>query len=287
MTKDSKIALSISGALILLIAVLIFALEGEKAEVKALVSPDVIIEKTWELPVALEEISGFAFVTSGKMAAIQDERGVIFIYDLRKEEIEREIPFSGAGDYEGLTVHDSTAYAVESAGKIYEIRNFMTQPEIREFQTFLTAKNDVEGLVYHPEWKNLLLALKGKDPASKDYKGVYVFDLKEEELLREPVFRLDFTQSLLARLRKEEKEEVDDVFFPSEIAINPESGEIYLLEAEKPRLLIFNSEGRPLEVHWLDPFHFPQPEGMNFDPSGNLFISNEGTPATLHKIQIK
>ena len=287
MTKDSKIALSISGGLILLIAVLIFALEGEKAEVKALVSPDIIIEKTWELPLALEEISGFAFPTSGKMAAIQDEKGVIFIYDLQGEEIEQEIPFSGAGDYEGLTVHGSTAYAVESAGKIFEIRNFMTQPEIREFQTFLAAKNNVEGLAYHPVWKNLLLALKGKDPGSKDYKGVYAFDLQEEKLLREPVFRLDFTQSLLARLRKEEKEEVDDVFFPSEIAIHPETGEIYLLEAEKPRLLIFTSEGRPLEVHWLDPLYFPQPEGMNFDSSGVLYISNEGSPATLHQIKIK
>lgn len=287
MKEEEKIAYSISGGLIFLIVVMVLTLEREKAEVKALVSPAVSIQESWALPVSLEEISGFAFLDNSKIAAVQDEKGAIFIYNIKTEKIEREIPFSEAGDYEGLAVIDSTAYVVESGGRINQIRNFLGNSELAQYATYLTSENDVEGLSPNSGNTGLLLALKGKDPTSEAYKGIYPFDLETKSLAKQPVYKLDFREEILARLKTEEESEVGKVFFPSEIAVHPETGKVYILEAEKPRILILNPEGAPLEVHRLDPLHFPQPEGMNFDPTGNLYISNEGSPATLHKIKIE
>ena len=51
----------------------------------------VTIEKRWELPEILREVSGIAYMGKNRIACIQDEDGIIFIYDLSTSAIVKEI----------------------------------------------------------------------------------------------------------------------------------------------------------------------------------------------------
>ena len=54
---------------------------------------------TWELPDALEEVSGLSWIGDQKLTAIEDESGLIYIYDLAEKRIERIIEFGDDGDW--------------------------------------------------------------------------------------------------------------------------------------------------------------------------------------------
>ena len=78
-------------------------------------------------------------------------------------------------------------------------------------------------------------------------------------------------------------------FRPSEIEIHPETGEIYLLDAKDPRLLIMDAGGKFKSVYALGKDEFNQPEGLTFKPEGSLYISNEAgsDPANILEIELK
>lgn len=244
------------------------------------------VESKWELPNILDEVSGIEWLDENRIACIQDEDGVIFIYNLETSEIEKEIDFAGSGDYEGLTVNKNTAYVVRSDGTIFEISSFQgNQPKILKFDTFLTEAQNVEGLCLDKKNNRLLLAIKDKESDRDDYKGVYVFSLNNKELVKTPIFKLDMKDKLL----ENSGNKLSKRLRPSEIEIHPTSGKIYLLDAKDPRLIIINNQGKIELIYVLDEDEFNQPEGLTFKPDGSLLISNEAgsDPANIMKVVLK
>ena len=232
-----------------------------------------VIQK-WEVPTILREVSGIAFLGKDQFACVQDEAGVIFIYNINTNKIDKQITFGAAGDYEGIAIVGRTAYVVRSDGKIFEVNNIdAPSPDINEYTTPLTAKNNVEGLTYDEKNNRLLLAIKGAETGTKDYKGIYAFDLKAKKLVAEPVFRLNFKDPLLANYKGKNP---TNALQPAEIAIHPTTGAIYITEATNPQLFVLNADGTIQSRHKLDDKVFSQPEGITFSPSGELYISNEG-----------
>ena len=244
---------------------------------------DIEILQTWRLPELLNEISGMSYIGNDQVACVQDENGKIFIFNLVESKITKRISFAGKGDYEGIAVKRETAYVLRSDGTIFEVADFLKKPEITEFATPLKSKNDVEGLFYDKETDRLLLAPKGKNFKSDDFKGIYAFDLKKKKFLKDPVFKLKFEGEVMKEV---EDEDVEERFYPSELLINP-SGELLLLEAKTPNLLVLSSSGKAKKLYHLDEDDFPQPEGLALDEGGKLYISNEGDPATIHLVKLK
>lgn len=279
----NKTVILITTGLLLFAAAFLFTFQGEAKKYKSGISPAVKVERTWELPRVLKEISGIAFVGSDKIACVQDERGSIFIYNLKDSRVDKEIKFGNKGDYEGIAVKDNVAYVLESNGTIYRIVDFLETAKVEIFETFFTQRNDIEGLFYDRSEDRLLLAVKSLDPQSKDQKGIYAAQLPSLEVRETPVIKLTFKEKIFKEIRKKD---IGDSFFPSEIARHPNSGEILVLEAREPRLLVLDPSGVPKHLYRLDRKLFPQPEGLAFDSSGNLFISNEGNPATIHRVTI-
>jgi uncharacterized protein YjiK len=231
---------------------------------------DVTIVKKWDLPKELLEVSGIAYMGENKFACIQDEKGVIFIFNSNTGKIEREIPFADPGDFEDLTLAGNTAYAVRSDGMLYEI-DLSTEKSV-VYKTYLSAKNNIEGLCFDAAAKRLLLAGKNEDENYPGYKCIYAFDLTSKELLKEPAFKIDLSNSLLASSKKKKK---NKPIMPSAIGVHPISGDLFITDGPNSRLLQLSKNGDIKRLYTLGK-NFQQPEGITFSPAGNIFISNEG-----------
>ena len=263
--------------------------ESKKNESKKSDSPagepekfGVTIVNRWDVPEILKEISGHEYIGDQRFACVQDELGKIFIYNTSTEKIEKEIPFASAGDYEGLALNGTTAYVLRADGQIFEVGNYNSgKPEVKQHKTHLTQKQDTEGMAFDKANNRLLISVKGKEPESDDYKGIYAFDLTSKEMKREPVFKIDLLNDLFASSNsgksKKVKKKKSGALNPSEIAIHPTSGEIYITDGSDPRLLIMDKKGVITSLIKLEDSAFSQPEGISFSPTGKLYISNEGT----------
>lgn len=246
-----------------------------------------------KLPGRLKEISGITFWNTNKLACVQDEKGIIYFYDIKKDKLKDELDFGKDKDYEGITNVNDTLFVLCSNGDLFEVNNAGTDTQTTTtFHTFLNKKNNCEGLCYDAAHNRLLIACKGrpaKKTASKFTKAVYAFPLDTKELERTPVYDIDpddvknFLDEELARQPamvrwftgwRTEKKAFD--FEPSELAIHPLTGDIYMLSSVGKTLAILNPDGTLKCAVRLDPHIFKQPEGITFSAEGDMLISDEG-----------
>ncbi|HYH14511.1 MAG TPA: SdiA-regulated domain-containing protein [Flavisolibacter sp.] len=237
----------------------------------------------WELPNTLKEVSGIKYLGNNRFACIQDEMGTIFIYNTASGKIEKEIPFGGPGDFEGIAIAGTSAYVAQSNGKIYEVQHYEgAKPVVKQYNTLLTAKHNVEGLTYDQKNHCLLLAIKGAEPRNKKYKGVYAFDLKTKRLAVKPVVKINLNDPFFNGSKGKQ-----DPFQPSAIEIHPLTNDIYILQGSDPKLLVMDAKGRIKKSYTFNQSAFPHAEGLAFSPEGELYISNEGkdgAAATIVKV---
>jgi len=182
----------------------------------------------WELPSRLREISGMAWLEDTKLAAVQDEDGIIFIYDLIKRKVVEEIHFGASGDYEGLAINGTTAYVLRSDGVILEITHFKGDSlKTKTYTTPFSVENNMETLFFDAVNNQLLISPKDSDLQHKGQKGIYAFNLAKKEFNTEPIFSLAMNDEVLSPFVEKDSEKT---FRPSDLAIHPVSGEIYILE---------------------------------------------------------
>ena len=251
-------------------------------------------EKSWKLPKSLVEISGLSYVDPHHLACVQDEKGIIYIFNRASGEIDSEILFGDDGDYEGIEIIGDDAWILKSSGTLYQVKDYREKQGFKtiKFKTDLTGKNDAEGLAYDPVGNSLLIACKGYPFLNADdgsgYKAVYSFNL-ENSLLDENPFLLisldtiKFYRNYDAMTQLGMKTQAilnpskgDPTFQPSGIAVHPRTGNIYMLGSVGKLLLVLSRAGEILSISELNPKLFPQPEGICFSPDGILYISNEG-----------
>ncbi len=245
------------------------------------------ISESWDLPTELNEISGMVWVDHHTLACVQDENGMIYIYDLDEKSIVDQIPFAGNGDYEGIARKNEDIYVIQSDGLLYEIKDWRaTNKVVSSYQTDFTSSNNMESLAYSAKDNVLLTAPKDKD-LEDDYKGIYKISMTSKSAdIKSPAYKIDMNAEALKDYRSKK---LHKTFNPSEIAVHPINNDIYILEGKNPKLMILNSEGELKTVYKLDEINFPQPEGMTFSEDGNLYISNEAVDgsATIHLVELK
>ena len=249
-------------------------------------SGEIRVRNKWQMPPELLEISGLSYIDAARFACVQDELGKIFIYNIRTSVIEKEIPFAAPGDYEGLAVVGESAWVLRADGTLFEVANFNSKPEVKKINTHLTAQQNAEGLCYDKNNNRLLVAIKDEEPGNPDYKGIYSFDLGDRKMPEAPVFKIDMKDKIFLHAGKTRKK--DQVIKPSAIAIHPATGDIYVTDGPKAKLLVMNKSGRVEKLYQLNNRDFGQPEGITFSPGGELFISNEGSksPGSIVSVEI-
>jgi hypothetical protein len=242
------------------------------------------------LPPVLHEISGLTELDSASFACVQDENGVLFIYDIRRNTIVRELPFGYDGDYEGVARVGKSVYVLRSDGVLYEIPDYHRESsDTRFYETFIPAGNN-EGLCYDRARNRLLIGCKGrldKGPEFKDPRYIYAFDLKTKKLDPRPAFVLSagelsayaVKKGIIPPLTTKKNGRTNASLIKlstSEIAIHPLTGQLYLLSATDHLLMVFDAKGSIQHMEALDPAVFNKPEGITFFANGDMLITNEG-----------
>ena len=118
--------------------------------------------------------------------------------------------------------------------------------------------------------------------AVKDGKGtdklIYYYDLKHRTLFQGLVLKQEELQKFdpeIGRKANGKGQKIPQVK-PSGIAVQPKTGDYYVLAAEGSRLLVVNRKGKVQSSVALDKALFKQPEGICFAPDGTLYIASEG-----------
>ena len=264
-------------------------------------------DKTLEMPGRLDEISGLSIAADDdELLAVQDEKGIIFTIDKKKGDVEAEDEFWKGGDFEGIELVKGIVYVVNSSGTIFEIRRLgKSDQKVVKHNTFLKRINDIEGLGFDPQSQQLLVACKGR-PATgnsiEDFrlkKCIYRFDLQSKRLDSIPAYTIALkdVRAYLKKCKDSEKLEKLKAYFspdkanltfnPSAIAVHPINGHVYILSSVGKLLFVLAKNGKILHIEKLSKKKHPQPEGIAFDESGDLYISNEakGGKAVIYRFE--
>ncbi len=243
-----------------------------------------------ELPTILHEISGLAIIDSTSIACVQDEDGILFIYNIKSRKITQQHAFGLKGDYEGITLVNGVLYILRSDGVLFEIKDYQSKKlKVNTYSTRVPAINN-EGLCYDVQNNRLLIGAKGKvnkDPMNKNMRFIYAFDLKTKTLNQSPAFSFNTSDiNVTAKMqginfpkkqnKKGESIEHGFKFNTSEIAIHPTTQQLFVLSATDHVLFIFNKNGNLEYIEQLNPITFNKSEGLDFFRNGDLIISNEG-----------
>lgn len=252
------------------------------------------------LPQKLHEISGITFYKKKELACIQDEKGVVYFYDIKKEKLRNTTPFAKDRDYEGITNVNDTLYVLCSNGEIFEIDSKNEDGLVNIYSTFLTKQNNCEGLCYDNKLHRLLIACKGipnKGSAGKGMKAIYSFNLTSKTMDKTPAYIIDpdsvkknlvdiQNENIVSKLFKSNSNEKKFLFEPSELCIDPITEDIYILSSVGKTIMAMTSEGKlKFSVH-LNPELYKQPEGLTFSKDGTMYISDEGKGGKANLIKI-
>lgn len=243
--------------------------------------------KSYTLPPILDEISGHIFLPGNDSVvyAVQDEQGVLYGYNLPKQQLQDSIVFAGAGDFEGVTTDGSYFYVLKSNGAIASFpTGGMTKPiDVQHFEK-LVPKGEYESLGIDTTQKKLFLLCKHcKDDKKSNTTTGYIIDYTPEGTLRyDTSFTIDLNK-VSAVLGKNKKE-----FRPSAITKRASSNEWYILSSLDKMILITDPNFEPLRIIPLSRKAYEQPEGIAFDSQDRLYISSEKgntSSAMLYQIQ--
>ncbi len=249
-------------------------------------------DETYNLKNELREISGLSYYNDNSLLCVNDEKGTIYKFSLKKKEITKRYKFDRSGDYEGIEVVKDKVYVLRSDGNIFDVDHMKSENIVSvKNETKLNAGNDTEGLGFDPKSNSLLIACKGNPGKNTDFKGkraIYKYSLDTKQLSDSPAYLIDqkrireildfngYSSFAVTLLESINPSEGDVTFQPSAVAVHPITNNLYVIGSVGKLLIVINPEGEILAVVKLKRNMYRQPEGICFSPDGTMFISNEG-----------
>jgi len=232
----------------------------------------------WKLPKGLNEVSGLAAATNGRLFAHDDERAVIYEISVDDEDVARKFrlgPKKLAGDFEGITVAEGSIFLVTSDGTLFQTPENANGDRV-PYVIYSTGIGDIceiEGLGYEPSDRSLLLACK--TTRGSDLEGgvaVFSWSLASHELSDPGLIRITST-AIEQHLEKKS-------FHPSGIVRHPLSGTYFILSAREHAILEVTATGEVVGSAELKRSRHRHPEGIAIrtEESGDytLLIGDEG-----------
>lgn len=226
------------------------------------------------LPDRMEEVSGLEWVGDNLLLAIEDESSIIYSLSPETGKILDQQKFAKNADIEDIAWANDRAWVLQSNGTLYEVTSPFTEEVESEKYTFpIKKKRDLEAMV-----------------VSEDGAYIYTFCKTcewEKETKESSIFRFDigakaYEEISLKTLTASEiktvlklKEKTNLKMEPAAVALHPIQNKYYILSSTGKWLLITDTAFNYKEIYELNPKIFRQPEGITFDPKGNMYVSNE------------
>jgi hypothetical protein len=231
--------------------------------------------KTFDMPEALKEISGIAWAGNNTLYCIQDEIGVVFQYDIKKEELAGVIRFTDLGDFEDIVLDGDTAYVLRSDGTLFYFDHVNFSGKYEKTVVPLSCMN-IEGLYLDRSNNSFFISCKDQSINSfGSHRSIYTFSpenkhIPETDLLIDldevnKMFSVNYPELPAGKIQ----------FNPSAIAVHPLTGEKYILSADN-RMIAIYKEKKLIDLFPLPAELYYKPEGMDFNENGDMFISSEG-----------
>jgi uncharacterized protein YjiK len=268
--------LNFFGKILLPVLSVVFLINGCKAKKIVYKSPphydfaEVFPDK---LDLHLKEISGVVWDTSkDEFIAHNDEMGKIFYLDKDTKITKREFQFSAKkGDYEDIAIAKGIVYVLRSDGMITKIITDSAgkQHPLEAGAIELPGTNDFESMYYDAGRNALIIICKNCSDDDKKTVSAFAFYIDSTGFDKKPVFTIDAKKIEELSPRKTSK------FQPSGAAINPKLNQLFILSSASNQLVITDLNGEVQSVTMLARKLFPQPEGITFKSSGDMYISNE------------
>ena len=227
----------------------------------------------FSLPTDLEEVSGHTFVNGDDniVYAIQDEKGVVYAFNLTSKTIERTIEFGSKGDYEGITNDGVNFFVLKSNGDLYtfpvQSKAFVTPKVFKN----LVKKGEYESLGIDTTKKQLFVLCKEckADRKARQSTG-YILDYNNEgNITLSSTFSIDLNEILKLDSR------FPRTFNPSAMTKKTSTNEWYIISSIDKVLLVTDHNFMPLQLIPFSRKNYEQPEGLAFDSKENLYISSE------------
>jgi len=237
----------------------------------------------WKLPDHLKEISGLALTADGRLLTQGDERGKVFEVDYRRGVIVKEFTLGSPavhGDFESMTIVGDSVMLLTSDGKLYAFAEGDSGAAVpfTVRDTGLGSECEFESMVFDAGAGVFLLACKKThNKTLKDSLVIYRLPRalgKDGKEAKATHFSIPMLTVVGANGW--------DGFHPSDITIDPVSGNYVLIASREKALLAITPKGEVVFARPLPPGH-DQAEGIAITKDHILIISDEakGGPALL------
>jgi uncharacterized protein YjiK len=246
------------------------------------------------LPDYLREISGISFSADQQtLWAVQDEVGVVYQLDMSSQHVRDSIIFWKDGDYEDIEMVNGICFVLKSTGTIYRFSPHADTLVVEKQKGGLSKADDAEGLCYDAKHDRLLVTCKN---GNSEQRTIHCFGMNRQSFA--PASPIAITRSALLSFLDDHpevgsREKLYDnfkkekfKFAPSAIAIHPLTDQLYVLSSRGKMLVTLNRDAQITHIQKLKKSIHTQPEGMCFDATGRLYISNEGVkdePAKIYR----
>ncbi|MCE7064215.1 SdiA-regulated domain-containing protein [Dyadobacter sp. CY326] len=229
----------------------------------------------FNMPESLFEISGIAFnqQSADTVYAVQDEDGRLYRLGWDNPR-QHSAKFAKKGDYEDVAILQDKVVILKSNGFLYTFplsEAIYEDPEqVHEFKKIL-PKGEYEGMYGDEKSGKIYILCKSctQDNAKASVTG-YILEPDKDSTQATGTFAInvDEIKALTGKVSRG--------FKPSGLAKNPITNDWYIISAVNKMMVVTDSKWKVKEVYLLNGNMFIQPEGIAFDKTGNLYISNEG-----------
>jgi uncharacterized protein YjiK len=233
----------------------------------------------WTLPPELREISGLTLTADGRMLAHADETGRIYQIDPKTGIVLKGFTLTGdpIGDFEGITTAGPDVYLLQSDGKLFKFREGADGKQVpfSQYDPRLGRECEFEGVAFEPANSWLLLACKTvKAKGLRDQLVIYRVGLPLADSSQTSMLTIPLTEVIGSNGWKN--------FNPSDLAIDPTTGNYVLVSAQEKGLVVITPDGQVVRSVPL-PKHHRQAEGVAVTRDGILIVSDEATqkPAAI------
>jgi uncharacterized protein YjiK len=224
------------------------------------------------LPADLDEISGIAYYAKDtSVFAIVDEIGILYKIPIMRPNEILQWPFDDSGDFEDIVFKDSSFYVLISNGDVMKLDFEGDKMIAKKLNLSAEGKkvNEFETMYLASDSSTIVIMCKDCKEDKKEKVSEYSFN-SDDDSAGLALFR-EIQVAPVARGMGETKLNLK----ASAAAINPVTGELYVLASVNKALIILDSAANFKKAYKLDPKLYKQPEGIAFTPAGDLIITNE------------